>query len=169
MSAATVEIDMPERAGEKISLPVAAATKILAGTLVARNTSGNAVPASDTTLLVVVGRAEETIDNTAGAAGDLAVVVKRGVFRLANSGTAAVDADDEGKFCYVEDDQTVGETSTHKVKAGRVVDVDDDGVWVDTSANFVTQADSITGAADLAALKTALATLLSNAGIAIIK
>lgn len=169
MSAATAAIDTPERPGDSISLPVAASTKIFAGTLVALNTSGNAVPASDTTLLVVVGRAEADVDNSAGSAGDLSVVVKRGVFRFANSGTNAVDADDKGKFAYVEDDQTVAETSTHKVKAGRVLDVDDDGVWIDTRRNFVTLADSITGAADLAALKTALVALLQNPGVAIIK
>ncbi len=166
---ANAAIDTPSRPGLSLSLPAAAATLIFAGTLVALDAAGNAVPASDATLLVVVGRAVATVDNSAGLAGAQAVLVERGVFKYANSGANALDPDDKGKWAFVEDDQTVAETSAHKVKAGRVVDVEADGVWIDTTRNFVTQADSITGAADLAALKAALVALLGNAGVAIIK
>lgn len=131
--AATASIDTPERNADFVALPVAAATKIFAGTLVAVNAAGNAVPAADAANLKVVGRAEATADNSAGAAGDITVTVKRGCFRIANSATDAVDADDKFKVCYIEDDQTVREaTGTNSVKAGLVVDVDADGVWVDT-------------------------------------
>lgn len=134
MPAATAAIDTPERSGSVFNYPLAAATVIYQGTLVALDASGDAVPASDAAALRVVGRAEETVDNSDGDAGDLTINAKRGVFKFANSGTAAVDANDKGKVCFVEDDQTVAETSTHKCKAGRVLDVEDDGVWVDVGA-----------------------------------
>lgn len=144
-----------------MAFPVAAATNIYAGTLVALDASGNLVNASDAAAIRVAGRAEETVDNSAGSAGDLKATVKRGVFKFANSGSAAVDADDKGKICFVEDNQTVAETSTNKCKAGLVVDVEDDGVWVDTTfAAFATQVVTLGStngtagaAADLAALK----------------
>jgi hypothetical protein len=168
MAAATAEINTPERPGTTTSYPVAATTKIFAGTLVALNSSGLAVPAADTAGLRVVGRAEATVHNT-GSAGDLNVDVKEGVFLYNNSATDAVDANDRGKICFVEDDNTVDETgATHRVVAGRVVDVTSEGVWVDVRAGQaarVPSADTITGAADLAALKTALLALLQAHGI----
>ena len=130
MSAATEAITTPERQGTVVNCPLAAATTIYQGTLVCRNSAGNVVPGSDTAALRVAGVATEDVDNADGDAGDLTVNLKRGVFRFANSGSAAVDADDKGKLCFIEDDQTVAETSTHKIPAGRVVDVDSDGVWV---------------------------------------
>jgi hypothetical protein len=133
--AATAEINTPERPGITTSYPVAADTKIFAGTIVALNTSGDALPAADTAGLRVVGRAEETIDNTDGSAGDLKINVKEGVFKFANSGTDAVDAGDRGKICFVEDDNTVNEAGAdERVVAGRVVDVESDGVWIDVRA-----------------------------------
>ena len=161
MSAATAAIDTPERSGPVFNYPLAAATVIYQGTLVALDASGNAVAASDAAALRVVGRAEETVDNSDGSAGDLTINAKRGVFKYANSGTNAVDADDKGKVCFVEDDNTVAETSTHKCKAGRVLDVESDGVWVDVGATAeATQVvtDGTTNgtagaAADLTALK----------------
>jgi hypothetical protein len=163
---ATANIDTPERAGEVSLIPVAADTRIFLGTQVATDSDGRAVPASDTAGLRVIGRAEEEVDNRDGAAGAKSIRVKRGVFRYKNSATQAVDADDIGKECFIEDDETVAETSTHKVKAGRVVDVDSAGVWVDSRyALRVPAADTITAAADLAALKTALLALLQAQGI----
>lgn len=134
--AATAARNTDARPGDLLSLPVAATTTIWAGTLVARDAAGRAVPASDTAGLRVVGRAEETIDNSAGAAGDLSISVRIGCFKFANSATEAVDADDVGKMAVVEDDQTVAETSTNKVSAGRITGVDSDGVWVDTRFAF---------------------------------
>lgn len=145
MSAATSARNTPTRLGDELSLPVAAATIIYQGTLAALNSDGNMVPADDAAALRVIGRAEATVDNSAGLAGDLLVTIRRGVFLYDNSGTAAVDADDKGKLCFVEDDQTVAETSTHLVKAGRVVDVVSEGVWVDTRyAHDVPSADTLT-------------------------
>lgn len=157
----TTSIDTPEHPGNIVQLPLAAATTLCAGWLIAVDSSGNAVAASDAAGLRVIGRAEHDVDNSAGLAGALTVNVKRGVFRFANSATAAVDADDKGKVCFVEDNGTVAETSTHKLKAGRVFNVDAAGVWVDTreahEATVVVTDGTTNGvaaaAADLAALK----------------
>lgn len=163
---ATAAIDTPERLGEFVSLPVAATTAIYAGTLVARNGSGHAVPAAATAGLTVVGRAEADANNASGSAGDLSVRVKRGVFRFANSGTATVDADDEGKLCFVEDDSTVCETAALRIPAGRVVDVESNGVWIDTrEAEALTNVRNTLVDADGATLTPAQSGLIvSNAG-----
>jgi hypothetical protein len=128
---ATQPINTPEREGAIVSLPVAAATMLYAGTLVAIDASGNAVPAADTAGLKVLGRCEEDVVN-AGLAGAKSVRVKRGVFRFANSATSAVDADDVGLPCYVEDDSTVAETGDNSIVAGIVIEVGSEGVWIDT-------------------------------------
>lgn len=117
--------------GEIVQYPVAAATTIYAGTIICLDASGNAKPAANTAGLRVIGRAEDDVDNSAGAAGDLKVNIRREIFRWNNSATNVLAAADKGKLCYVEDDNTVGSTGTNKVIAGRVHDVDTDGVWVD--------------------------------------
>ena len=162
MSAAAASIDTPMRPGIIRQYPVAASTTIYAGTIVALNSSGYAIPGADTAGLRVIGRAETDVDNSAGDAGDLNVDVRKGVFCWNNSGSAVLDSvEDCGKLAYVEDDNTVAETSTHKVKAGVVVDIDSSGVWVDCSANLDvptaitdgTTNGTAAAAADLAALK----------------
>ncbi len=168
MSAATTGINTPTRPGIITRYPVAASTTIYGGTLAALNSSGFLVPSADTAGLRVIGRAEETVNNSGGSDGDTSCDVQEGVFLLNNSASAAVDADDRGKICFIEDDNTVAETSTHKVKAGRVIDVVEGGVWVDTRAGqpaLIPAADTLTGAADLTALKAALIPILQGAGI----
>lgn len=168
MAAATTEINTPERPGNVTAYPVAANTTIYAGTIVALNSSGNAVPAADTAGLRVIGRCQATVINGA-VAGANRVEVKEGIFLFNNSATDAVDADDRGKLCFIEDDNTVSEAgSTHRVLAGRVLDVVAEGVWVDLRAgqsSRVPSTDTITGAADLAALKSALVTILKAHGL----
>ena len=117
---------------EAMALPVAAATTIYQGSMVALNAAGYAVPASADSALRVIGRAEQKVVN-AGSAGDEKVLVKRGVFRFANSGTTGeVTAADIGKPCYVVDDETVSRISAAGARpaAGRVFDVSSAGVDV---------------------------------------
>lgn len=124
------------RDGIELSLPVAASKKIYAGSLVAKDSSGNATPGAAATTLLGLGRAEEYVDNSAGQAGDKTVKIMRGVFQFNNSADAdAITSADIGKQCYIVDDQTVAKTdggSTRSI-AGRIFDVDADGVWVDFS------------------------------------
>lgn len=154
MAALTKDRNTPRRAGERLALPVAAATTIYAGALVARNASGDAVPAANTAGLVVVGRAEAQADNSAGAAGALMVEVQTGLFAYAHAGLTRADI---GKTVYVADDQTVTLTPGNRVVAGVLVDVDDDGAWV-----LIGPAQPLTQAAAQAAIATADAGAASN-------
>lgn len=131
--ALTADRNTVRRDGDLISLPVAAAKKIFAGSLVARDSGGNATPGATATTLLGVGRAEEYVDNSAGSAGDKSVTVRKGIYQFANSASGDLIARaDIGNDCYIVDDQTVAKTngtSTRSV-AGKVFDVDADGVWV---------------------------------------
>jgi hypothetical protein len=132
MAALTAERYQTRRDAKEYSDPVAAATKIWAGAIVVLNASGDAAPASTATGLIARGVAKETVDNT-GAAGDLNVTSRPGVFRFANSaGADEITRAEIGDDCYLVDDQTVAKTdgtSTRSV-GGKVVDVDANGVWV---------------------------------------
>lgn len=122
----------PARDGAVISMRAGAGVKIYAGSLVARNATGYLVPGAVATTLLGMGRAEAQVDNTVGADGDVSVAVRKGVFRFANEGTDLVSIADIGSDCFIVDDQTVAKTNgvgTRSV-AGKVFDVDADGVWV---------------------------------------
>lgn len=161
MSAATKARNTDQRPNLVRNYPLAAATVIFLGTMVALNAAGNAVPASDTAALRVVGLAEATVDNTAGAAGDLTIDVKRGTFKLENSAAQPLVAASKEKLCFVEDDQIVALTSTNLIVAGRVVEIDPDlGVWVEIGFPVAKHGFALTStngtaaaAADDAALK----------------
>ncbi len=131
--ALTSDRNTPRRDGELVTLPVAAAKLIYAGSLVARDSSGNATPGAAATTLLGAGRAEARADNSGGSAGDITVDVRKGVFRFGNSASAdAITRADIGASCYIADDQTVAKTSGSSTRsvAGTVFDVDSDGVWV---------------------------------------
>lgn len=130
MAALVQDRKTPKRDGEEFNRPVAASTKIFAGSLVAINASGYLVPGSVSTTLKVQGRAEEYVDNSAGANGDLTCKVRRGVFLYDNDGTVALA--DIGKTSYIVDDQTVADNDglSARSAAGVIEDVDSDGVWV---------------------------------------
>lgn len=132
--ALSADRDTPERSGVDFSFPVAAATKIYAGALVCLNAAGNAVPGATSTTLIAVGRADEQVDNTGGAIGDKVVAVRKGVFRFNNSAAGdAITKAEIGDSAYIVDDATVAKTSGTNTRsvAGKIVDVDADGVWVE--------------------------------------
>lgn len=131
--ALTTTRNTSERPGKQLYLGLAAAAVIFLGGLVATNAAGNAVAASDTAGLRVRGRAEDSADNTDGDAGDLSVNVKKGVFLFANSATDPVLAAHVGQYAYVEDDETVAIDSDNLIIAGRIIEVEDAGVWIDTA------------------------------------
>ena len=99
--------------------PVAASTKIYAGSLVCLNTDGYAVPGVDTAAFTCVGVAAEQVDNSAGSNGDLTITVRSPTIALfaASSITQAM----VGTTMYVIDDQTFDNTSTNGVAAGVLV------------------------------------------------
>lgn len=108
-------------------------TIIYGGAMVALDANGYAIPAKKAADLTVVGRAEETIDNSIGTAGELSIRVKRGVFIFANDPTAANKVTQAHLFkdCYIVDDCTVTSLATGSSIAGKVISVDADGVAVE--------------------------------------
>ena len=116
-----------------LSLPVKANTKIYAGSLVVVD-AGYAAPGRTAVGLIAIGRAEETVDNTGGAAGDKRVNVRRGAFKYKNSAAGdAIAQADALKDVYIVDDETVAKTDgagTRSV-AGKVLLVEADGVTVE--------------------------------------
>ena len=110
--------------------PVAAATRILAGSMVALNAAGNAISAVPTATRVR-GVALDEADNTSGAIGDKSVDIERGPFLFANDTTDAVTRAHIGASVYVVDDNTVGSSATGTIVAGKCLDVSPEGVTVE--------------------------------------
>ena len=76
----------PYRDGELNPVPVAAATEIFGGHMVAVNASGYAVPASATASQITLGVSDGWVDNSKGSDGDATVLVRCGkAFLMANS------------------------------------------------------------------------------------
>lgn len=165
-TAAETSQTIVERDGKTFGY-TAAATKLLQGVLWARNGSGYIVNASDATGLIVVGVGTEEVDNSAGNAGDLACVAKRGVFRFENdSGTAVTEAS-INSVCYVKDNVTVsGSGGSYDIIAGLVRKVDSNGVWVEVGARLDT-ATPADGSVTTAKLANAVADQISVTTVAI--
>lgn len=134
MTALAQDRNTLRRNGEQIEPPVAANARIYGGSIVAINSSGYAVRASADATLKTAGVAEHRADNTGGANGDIRVRLRKSVHQFGNSSAGdAITLADIGATCYVVDDQTVAKTNSSNTRpaAGKVFDVDADGVWVD--------------------------------------
>ncbi|WP_323780137.1 hypothetical protein [Thalassovita sp.] len=133
MTALTADRNTPRYEGDIRQGGVAASTKIFGGAIVMRNAAGYLTKGQTATGLVGVGRAEEQVDNSAGANGALNIDYRPGSHRYANSAsTDEITAADIGAKCYAVDDQTVAKTdgTSTRSPAGIVDDVDALGVWV---------------------------------------
>lgn len=159
---ATGARNTPQQTGAVTSLPMAASTTLYRGTLACINSSGYVVTAADTAGYTIAGVVLETTANS-GDAGDTLVKISRNVFKFANSGTNAVDIDDVGDPIYIEDNQTLCDSSNNAIYAGLCLKVEDDGVWVDVrhpQAASTTVADA---AVTLAKLANAVADVITSA------
>jgi len=112
-----------------LSVPVKAATKIFAGSLVVAD-AGYAAPGRTATALFALGVARKDVDNSAGAAGDQLADIERGAFPFNNS--ASTDAITQASLyqdVYIVDDNTVAKTdgSGTRSKAGRAIGFLDNG------------------------------------------
>lgn len=106
MSALTSDRNTEYSLGDLLALPVAASTRIFAGSLVCVDADGYAVPAADTSGLLMAGVATAGADNSGGSAGDRSVVVRRrGRYKFGSGGTLTQAA--LGARVYAADDQTV--------------------------------------------------------------
>src|SRR5690349_7533417 len=111
----------PDQRQEGILVDVALSNvKVFKGSNLNYNSSGYAKKASDTSGEIFAGVAMETIDNSAGSAGDLSVRVwKEGVFSMVCSGASQAWV---GQDVYAVDDNVVAlaATTTNDVRVGKV-------------------------------------------------
>lgn len=132
MTILTKDRSTPERNGDDFVFPMAASVTIFAGGIVMLDAAGNATPGRTATGQIAVGRAEETKTNGAVAAAET-IKVRKGVFRYANSASGdAITKAHIGDDCFIVDDDQVALTngSNTRSRAGRIMDVDAQGVWV---------------------------------------
>lgn len=134
MTAAVADRPTRTRDGDELSPAVFQAVKIFGGTMVQKNATGFAVPASATVANKTLGIAKHQSDNSAGASGDIKCRIRRnviGIFANSASGDLITIAD-IGNDCYVVDDQTVAKTNGSNTRpvAGKIMDVDSLGVHV---------------------------------------
>ena len=100
------------------------AEAIFEGALVAINAAGFAVNAGDDASTVVVGVADNSVDNSGGSAGDTEILVRRtGVFTFNTAYTAAQT--DVNNLATASDNQTVdlAANTTNDIVVGRIVEV----------------------------------------------
>lgn len=121
MAALTRDRATSYREGIELDFPVAASTKIYAGSLVCVNADGYAVPAADTSGFIFVGVALEQVDNSAGANGAKSVRIRReGVFEF---DAASISQAMVGNPMYAVDDHTFDDAAgpTNDIKVGVLV------------------------------------------------
>lgn len=135
MAALTKDRATPYRDGIELDFPVAANTKIYAGSLVCANSTGYAVPAADTAGLKFAGVALEQADNTGAANGALTVRLRRsGAFQF---DAASITQAMVGTAMYIVDDHTMDDASgpANDIRIGVLVKyVADTQGWVDITA-----------------------------------
>lgn len=135
--ALTADRNTHMRDSELLVVPIAANVKIFAGSLVAASALGLATPGAVAATLTYLGRSEEFVDNTGGAASAKTVLVRTGKeFKWGNYASDAVVQADLGQPCFIYDDGQVSKTSANGARsvAGIVRGVDSDGVWVGHTA-----------------------------------
>lgn len=134
MAALTASRDTKRRAGDLLSLPALAASTVYAGGIAVITAAGFCTKGSVATTHKAVGVFEEDNAN-AGANGAVNYKVRQdGWFKFANSAAGdAITLADVNADCYIVDDQTVAKTdgAATRSKAGKIRDVDADGVWVE--------------------------------------
>lgn len=129
----------PLALGTIYQLEMAAAMLIYAGGLVAVSATGYATKGAAATTLKQFGRAEETVDNSGGAAGAKKINVATGIFVWANSSAGdLITIAEIGTDCFIVDDQTVAKTNggATRSRAGKIVFVDASGVYVQMGPQF---------------------------------
>ncbi len=136
----TTPVRLDPVANNRGSFPMAATTTLFAGSLVCLNASGFLVRGATATTLKVAGILgdqpfevpSDRIVN-AGSAGDKSAEVQMGVTALLNNfADDPIAQDDVLNDAWIVDDETVAATSggSTRSKAGRIIEVTDQGVWV---------------------------------------
>ncbi|MFH1796273.1 MAG: hypothetical protein ABIF45_17425 [Pseudomonadota bacterium] len=126
--AATKDLEIPGRSGDRFGYSVLAATRIWRKTLVAITAAGLAVPAGTVGAVAIVGLAEAHVDNREGVDGDRTVEALRGCFGF----IFAADEADIGRAVYAIDDQTLSfDGSGGRLIVGTVAGIGDGRTWID--------------------------------------
>lgn len=128
----TADRNTPYKQTDVVVFGVGAGVRIYAGSIIALNANGFAIPGKTATGLTYAGRAEESVDNAAGTDGAVSVKVHRNrAFKWANDGT--VTQARLLKSAFIVDDATVSATdgTSTRSAAGLVVGIDSDGVWIE--------------------------------------
>ncbi|MCB1219274.1 MAG: hypothetical protein H7A35_05490 [Planctomycetales bacterium] len=131
MTALTESRYTRHREGTVTAHKVKGSTQIFKGGIVCADSTGHAVPGSDTAGQTFIGVAIEDADNSSGSDGDVNVrVMARGVFSFAKGGS--ITQADLGQPLYIVDDQTVAvvSTVTNDIQAGRLEGFDGTDVWL---------------------------------------
>jgi hypothetical protein len=120
MTACTSDRNTTYRQGIELDYPVKASTRIYAGSMVAVDSTGHAVPAANATGYKFVGVAMEQVDNSAGANGAIFIRVRTsGVFDFT---ATSIAQDNIGAEMYVVDDQTFDDVDPGQgIKCGKLV------------------------------------------------
>ena len=131
-------INTPYREGIAIPLAVAASTTITEGELVATNSDGHAVPATDESAQYLMGRSETTVTTDATQTNSKITVTRNRQFLLTNDATNPVSMADIGTTVVLKAQNTVAKpvdgTGNSVLAVGTLMGVDYDGkVWVEVS------------------------------------
>ena len=128
-------LNTPYRQGISIPLMIAAIATITEGELVAVNSAGEAVPATDADAKYVMGRSEMTASPEAPASNNTIVITRNRQFLLANDATNPVTAADIGTTVVLTAKNTVGkfaEGDPAALGVGVLMGVDYSGkAWVE--------------------------------------
>lgn len=124
----------PTRFDEYYALPAAAGKVYYRGRMLAVDAQGRAAAAKDQADLIVVGRIESTVDNSAGLHGDRLVKFRLGTFAYNNSKVDPITQVLFGRPVFIEDDVTVRSSpGEHNIFAGFFRGFTEQGaVWVDS-------------------------------------
>lgn len=122
MTATTTAREAKRKDGEIIAYPMAA-VKIPKGALVNINAAGFATNSTDAASETFAGVAYETVDNSAGSAGDLSIRVDTtGTFVFVDGGSNGAQTDVGIEF-KITDNQTITDAATtNNIKAGIAVE-----------------------------------------------
>ena len=128
-------LNTPYREGIAIPLMVASSMAITEGVLVAVNSSGQAVPATDAGAKYILGRSEMTVTTGATQTNSQITVTRNRQFLLGNDATNPLTAADIGEPVVLTAKNTVGKITAggaSKLGVGVLMGVDYSGqVWVE--------------------------------------
>jgi len=149
--------------GVELPFPVAGATTIYGGGLVAVNAAGYLLPGADTAGLIFQGIAIERVANTGANGAKQCVVRRRGLIKCAIAAAAQANV---GDHVYLVDDETVGLVAdvSNAIFCGVIAGyIDATHVWVDIDPAIL-QADVAAHIADTSNAHMAAAIGIADAG-----